>query len=359
MKLKSFDQFVSEELVYGFKSKLFDRGTANCFKDIFQNDPLKLKEFIQTSLPGQNLKYGGAGCVGLAFLWINPKPLPKEFYEEGFYGTKELPKENLVLKFTTNLGEVEGSKKLIDLSAGGPEPGFARYYWIKEIDLPESNWWSRTLGPQLPWQQMKKARGNDPENQGEYTFTTKEGDKETKPIKTREGDFLGWNKKKDYKRFIDIKKKAGTLKMTKAYIVCLEQLKLLTETEENLVTMTRNFLTGFGNQTGPTVENQYLIPGEDNTEKLGKIYDFMKSDSPEFVAEVGKNKWVITKKQLWGDRADTMVLDDSITKDFFIEFSNKVIDLYEKGGKRGVPTNDLHGGNMGYRGEELVGFDCM
>lgn len=359
MIVKSFHQFISEELVYGFKSKLFDKGTANCFKDIFQNDPLKLKEYIQVNLPGQNLKYGGAGCVGLAFLWTNPKPLPKEFYEEGFYGTKDLPKENLVIKFTTNLGEVEGSKKLIDISSNGPKPGFARYYWIKEVDLPESNWWSRTLGPQLPWQHMKKARGNDPENQGEYSFTTKEGDKETKPIKTREGDFLGWNKKKDYKRFIDIKKKAGTLKMKKAYIVCLEQLKLLNSIEEELVVFTRDFLTGFGEQSGNVSKNQYLIPGEDNTNKLSKIYDFLKSNDQELTIEIGGKKKVITKKQLWGDEAETRKLDDSVTKDFFIEFSNKVIDLYDKGSKMGVPTNDLHGGNMGYRGDELVGFDCM
>ena len=359
MKIKSFSKFISEELVHGFKSKLFDKGTANCFKDIFQNDPLKLKEFIQTSLPGQNLKYGGAGCVGLAFLWTNPKPLPKEFYEEGFYGTKELPKENLVIKFTTNLGEVEGSKKLIDLSAGGPEPGFARYYWIKEIDLPESNWWSRTLGPQLPWQQMKKARGNDPENQGEYTFTTKEGDKETKPIKTREGDLLSYNRKKDYKRFIDTKRREGTIKMKKAYIVCLEQLKLLNNVEENIVSYIRPFLSGFGDQSGPTIRNQYLIPSQDNTDKLEKIYDYLKSDKEEFVAEIGKDKFVIRRRQIFYDESKDDKLDDSITKEFFIDFSNKVIDLYEKGGKMGVPTGDLHGGNMGYRGDELVGFDCM
>ena len=112
--LKLFEFFINEELVTGLKTNSED---SNIFLNIFNSDPLKLREFIQSQLNLQNLKFIAGGAIGLAFLW-----------------------KNKVLKFTTDLNEKRGVEKMIELSNGdGKIPGFAKYYWIKEVSIPETN----------------------------------------------------------------------------------------------------------------------------------------------------------------------------------------------------------------------------
>jgi hypothetical protein len=48
-----------------------------------------------------------------------------------------------------------------------------------------------------------------------------------------------------------------------------------------------------------------------------------------------------------------------ISEEFFISFVTEVCKVYASGIKSGIPVNDIHGENMGYRGDELVAFDCM
>jgi len=103
--------FMAEELVTGM-----NLADSNIFSALFNSDSLKLREFIQSELNLQNLKFIAGGAIGLAFLW-----------------------KDRVLKFTTDLSEKSGVEKMIELSGDSKLPGFAKYYWIKEVSLPETN----------------------------------------------------------------------------------------------------------------------------------------------------------------------------------------------------------------------------
>ena len=48
-----------------------------------------------------------------------------------------------------------------------------------------------------------------------------------------------------------------------------------------------------------------------------------------------------------------------ISTNYFINFSIKILNIYEYGNKLGIPTSDIHENNLGYRDNELVAFDCM
>ena len=106
MKIKRYLDFISEELITNL-SKL-DLETANRFKDIFHNDPLELKEYLQIVMPNQNFKYLAKGCVGLTFEWMKSLPLPEEFYDDAFTGQKNISGEGKIIKFTCDKGEAEG-----------------------------------------------------------------------------------------------------------------------------------------------------------------------------------------------------------------------------------------------------------
>jgi hypothetical protein len=153
MRILTFDKFITEELIYNF-GKL-DPKTENVFNQTFLGDITKLREFIQKNFPNQNLKYMGAGCVGLAFDWVGGGELPSNFFQGGFYGTRTFDNENKVIKLTCNRLEISGSKRMCDLTKEGEIPHFASYYWVKEIQLPSENTWSRTYGPPRPGQHLK------------------------------------------------------------------------------------------------------------------------------------------------------------------------------------------------------------
>jgi len=333
MKILRYIDFTNEELVYGFKKKLFDEKTAVCFKDIFNNDPLSLKSFIQSVLPNQNLKYLGAGCQGLAFQWVNPKPLSQDFLKKDYFGYTPDSNKELVLKFTANLGEKEGSKKLIELTNSKDIKEFLKYYWIKEVDLPESNVWSRTLGPQLPWQKTK------------YPISDRED------IKTRMGDMLQYNSEEDIKRFVDTKRKAGTVKIERAYIVCLEKLtRTLNEQEKCVIEV---LLLWMKNPTTTNFQKGPLDFELPNEEKIKDIYKFVMFDDEEIIPDYTEDEVGI------GLELKKRFREQNISNDFFIDFTKKVCEVYTSGLKNKIPINDIHGDNLGYRGEELVAFDCM
>ena len=57
----------------------------------FSGDFLQLKEFLQNLLPNQNLKYLGAGAMGLGFVPMGNLKFPDSFTQTGFKG--QLPPE--------------------------------------------------------------------------------------------------------------------------------------------------------------------------------------------------------------------------------------------------------------------------
>lgn len=53
---------------------------------------------------------------------------------------------DMCVQFTTDLSEKRGVEKMIEISSDSKIPGFAKYYWIKEVNLPEGSWKKTTLG---------------------------------------------------------------------------------------------------------------------------------------------------------------------------------------------------------------------
>lgn len=346
MRILTFDKFINEELIYNF-GKL-DPKTENTFKQTFGGDILQLREFVQMNLPGQKLKYMGAGCVGLAFDWKGGQKLPNGFFDKNFYGEKNTSSEGKVIKFTQNKAEVGGSKKMIDLTKGGGVPHFASYYWVKEVDLPPANVWSRTYGPPRPGVNMKfptdKVAGK---LNAEGEIELKKGEE----IRSRHGDFKEFNDEENIKRFIDMKRKDNSVKMEKAYIVCLEKLtRTLNDDEKCIMKVLLLYLrhpskSGFAK--GPI---DFDVPSD---KIIKDVYKFVMFDDEEIIPQYSEDEIGIgieLKKEFRGK---------DISEEFFISFVTEVCKVYASGIKSDIPINDIHGENMGYRGDELVAFDCM
>jgi hypothetical protein len=334
--IKKFNNFQSlyEELVTNIGK--INLKTRNQFKDTF-GDPLKIKEFLQANLPYQNLKYLGAGCIGLAFGWLKSPPLPEEFFDDRFYGKKENWTSNKVIKFTADENEARGSKKLIDLSKSGESKinGFATYFWMKQLDLPIK--WSRTFGAPAPWQKTK------------YPVSGIE-------IGSRLGDMLksGWSYK-EIEKFIKMKIDQNSVKREKAWIVCLENITMLNTKESDIAEFIFNCICDKEARKYLGVvfreeERIFLFSDEKIDDKLKKIYSWIKSDDDKLDVEFKSN--IFTKKRLKGNWAD-------ISEEDFISFTNKMMNLYKVASEQEIPNSDIHHGNMGYRNGELVAFDCM
>jgi len=348
MKILTFDKFINEELIYNF-GKL-DPKTENTFKQTFLGDIMKLREFIQSNFPNQNLKYMGAGCVGLAFDWKGGGKLPNDFFVKGFYGNKTTSSENKVIKFTQNKGEISGSKRMIDLTSKGEIPHFATYYWVKEIDLSPSNIWSRTYGPPRPGQQMKFPTdkvGGKLNKEGEIELTP------GKEVRSRHGDFLEDQDEENIKRFIDMKRKDNSVKSEKAYLVCLEKLtRLLNEKEKQISDVIRMYI--FNQATNKSGFDKGPIDIDNiDKDKLESIYKFVMESDEEIIPEYGEKEIGI------GMGMKESFRKAGITFGEFSEFVGKICEVYKSGLKLEIPVNDIHKDNMGYRGDELVAFDCM
>jgi len=89
----------------------------------------KTKEYLETIFPNQNLKYLGAGGVGLAFEWLDSNELPDSFYEVDFFGEK-CDNKSKCIKVTMSNTEAEQIKKRL----GKKDKGLCHYYWIKESE---------------------------------------------------------------------------------------------------------------------------------------------------------------------------------------------------------------------------------
>lgn len=366
MRIKSYLDFIKEEFVWGLDK--LNKETANIFKDVFNGDISQLRQFLQINLPNQNLKYAGAGCIGLAFNWYKPKRLNSEFTSEKFIGKDITDSKEKIIKFTADLGEAGGAKKLVELCQSGEIPGFAQYYWIKEIDIPEKNWWSGTLGPPTPWQQMKKG------DSFTYSFTGGSGEKNPKEIHSREGDMIKQIGKEKYKEVVDKSRRDAAGKMKKAYIICLEKVKMIDDVDQEMTQLISNLMTSDGDRKN--LEGKYLNPNLSETileNRLSNLYNWIKNDEEVYKEDdfvrLGLDKAQImarsilglTKECFFGNPRNMKLfyIWKCLPKKRFLDFSLKMINLYRIGKENGIPTSDIHGGNIGWRGDELVAFDCM
>jgi len=308
--IKLFEKFINEEIVYGLKK--INSNDSNIFFNLFNSDPLKLREFIQSELNLQNLKFIAGGSIGLAFSW-----------------------KDKVLKFTTDLGEKRGVEKMIELSGDSKLPGFAKYFWIKEVSLPEKNFkkfvFNATAEEELKIKKQRELKSKTRET----TLTTDE-----------------------------ILKRKSSDKIRKAYIICMEKIKVLDERDKEIAHFI--FLL---------TKHKYLIPENNSINKLKSLIDWIKSEEEEYREEDFLNREFdkvsifstfnkgITKKSMFSDDVETRKkyekMWSEISTNYFINFSIKILNIYEYGNKLGIPTSDIHENNLGYRDNELVAFDCM
>lgn len=119
----------------------------------------------------------------------------------------------------------------------------------------------------------------------------------------------------------------------------------------------------------------YIGPNIKNDNRLKSLIKWLKSDEEEYkepdYLKMGLDKISIfssftkglTKKAIFSDDEETRMkykeIWDKVSESYFIDFANKMISIYEQGIKLGIPTSDIHEGNIGWRGDELVAFDCM
>ena len=308
--IKLFEKFINEEIVYGLKK--INSNDSNIFFNLFNSDPLKLREFIQYELNLQNLKFIAGGSIGLAFSW-----------------------KDKVLKFTTDLGEKRGVEKMIELSGDSKLPGFAKYFWIKEVSLPGKNFkkfvFNATAEEELKIKKQRELKSKTRET----TLTTDE-----------------------------ILKRKSSDKIRKAYIICMEKIKVLDERDKEIAHFI--FLI---------TKHKYLIPENNSINKLKSLIDWIKSEEEEYREEDFLNREFdkvsifstfnkgITKKSMFSDDVETRKkyekMWSEISTNYFINFSIKILNIYEYGNKLGIPTSDIHENNLGYRDNELVAFDCM
>lgn len=314
--INSYLDFINEELV----TKL-DPKTHNVFSSIFNSDKLRLKEFIQKSIGLENLSFISGGAIGLAFQW----------------GDK-------VIKFTTDISEKEGVERMIEISPEGSKiPGFVKYYWIKEVRLPEGSW--RKSGKNIT------------------------ADLEDKVINQRKISKTG--QKTTLLSPEEVENRKSDKKMKTAFIICLEKIETLNKVDSEIA----HFIYLLIKPPPNSEAMNYIGPNIKNDNRLKSLIRWLKSDEEEYkepeYLKMGLDKVSIfssftkglTKKAIFSEDDETKKkfeqIWDSVSESYFIEFANKMINIYEQGLKLGIPVSDIHEGNMGWRGDELVAFDCM
>ena len=95
------------------------------------------------------------------------------------------------------------------------------------------------------------------------------------------------------------------------------------------------------------------LTNEFNSNSLSLIYKLIKGNKINFFIKklIGnKNSQVFFFKKI--------LENTNVSIDEFIEFSSQLLKIYKTGFELGINIDDLHGDNLGRRGDELVAFDC-
>jgi len=263
----------------------------------------KIQQCIEEVFTNQNLKYLGAGGVGLTFQLLKSSELPEDFYKNSFEG-KKCDTEMKCVKMTLQEDEINSARKLLNKDL----KGICGYYWIKThvfegkkvyficmdflklLDVKEKmiahlifNLYYPTNGAPSYWQ-------TDTDDRLNKVFSwIKESSKSTENSEYLDDEFI-----KSYK---------SGIKMANVQGLTIDSL----------------------------VSQFCDKPGQEDL----------------------KGKYSTIKKY-WSE------IDES----FFISFAKKLLEIYRIGTSAGLTSAhhnnkgpDLQENNLGYKGSELVGFD--
>ena len=285
--------------------------TTNKLFDSFGSKE-KIQQCIEEVFTNQNLKYLGAGGVGLTFQLLESPELPEDFYKNSFEGkkcdTKMKCMKMTVVESKLQEDEINSAKKLLNKDL----KGVCGYYWIK---------------------------GHVFEGKKVYFICM---------------DFL---------KLLDVKEKmiahlifnlyyptngspsywindTGEIKddrLNKVFSWIKEASKLPDNSEYTEDEFVKNYKSGvkMSNVQGLTIDS------------LVKMF-CDKDGNEDFKGEYS------TIKQYWSE----------MDKSFFISFVEKLLEIYKIATVAGLTSffhnykgPDLQENNLGYKGSELVGFD--
>ena len=277
---------------------------ANILEEVFGTNFYKIKEFLQKSLPGQNLKMLGAGTKGQTFKWVGNYTLPNEFYKKGFVGNTNY-NTGLAIKITPYEAEMEAAEQILKKSAGSFLPGFVKIYWIKELELPKEFQWSQRLGA---------PEWGDFENYEDWLLRNPD-------MKGDKNSYRKWRTEGIKKEDIP---KGENEKLAKVWLICQELLTLPTIREKYIL------------EEISMISRKKIEPLIQSDEESQKI---LKSIFKSEVSEIDLPKSKVSYKEF---------------EVLFWQFHRILLSAK----KYGIPSHDFDASNFGYRDGELVAFDC-
>jgi len=324
----------------------------------FGGDVTSLKGFLQDLLPNQNLRFLGVGWFGLAFEPRNGGlKLPDSFTEQGFVGQPSPENQRVVIKVTTNPKEAKTIRSLIE-EKGGKSPNLCRYYWIKEVELPSDQQFSKFLGPPSKSGMTKDQRQEEILKKNTDAFWQT-------PEELRDKFQLSPNQRaeavKKMDKFTQLNKKQGEGKLEKLYLVCLERVDKLDRKQTDHLEAAfnyfywANFEHGKENVKGyrrfkpiSVLRNNY-VPSPDSFLKSGK------DKRPNIMSEWWMRRLKENSKRTRNTEQIKNFPDYEEFKEVFLQLLDAIEEVY--GGKFKPKQLDLHPGNVGYRENNLVFFD--
>jgi hypothetical protein len=276
----------------------------------------KIQQCIEEVFTNQNLKYLGAGGVGLTFQLLESPELPEDFYKNSFEGkkcnTKMKCMKMTVVDSQLQEDEVNSARKLLNKDL----KGICGYYWIK---------------------------GHVFEGKKVYFICM---------------DFL---------KLLDVKEKMiAHLIFNLYYPTNGAPSYWLTDTDNRL-----NKVFSWIKESSKSTENsEYLDDEFIKSYKIGIKMANVQGLIIDSSKKVPMGNWVkmfcdkdgnedfegqySSIKQYWSE------MDES----FFISFAKKLLEIYKIGTNAGLTSKwhdykgpDLQENNLGYKGSELVGFD--
>ena len=146
-------------------------------------------------------------------------------------------------------------------------------------------------------------------------------------------------------------------KFAKFWIICMEELEMLNKNEVDLVNFwSRIYLYN------PVYFKK--LTNEFNSNNLSLIYKLIKENKIDLFIKkfIGDNSQInfsnTNSRAKYHSLINSYFFKSNFSIEEFIEFSSQLLKIYKTGFELGININDLHGDNLGRRGDELVAFDC-